>query len=197
MFVQIIEGRVSDPDTLKRQIDRWEAELRPGATGHLGATGGVAADGRAVLLARFESAAAAEANSKRPEQGEWWAETEKCFDGDVGFADSDDVDVWLGGGSDDAGFVQIMKGSGDRDRAREMDALLTERMADYRPDVLGGFRVWTGPDTAVEVAYFESEEAARAGEKKEPPPDLAAAMAELGDDAADVDYIDLTDPWLY
>ncbi|MCZ7531539.1 MAG: hypothetical protein M5U31_15105 [Acidimicrobiia bacterium] len=130
----------------------------------------MADDGRAVLIARFESAEAAKANSERPEQGEWWAETEKCFDGGVDFVDSEEVDIWLGGGSDDAGFVQIMKGSSNRARAREMDEVMTGKMADFRPDVLGGYRVWTGPETYVEVAYFSSLEEARAGEKKEPPP---------------------------
>ena len=31
MFVQIIEGRVADPDGLRRQMDTWMSELRPGA----------------------------------------------------------------------------------------------------------------------------------------------------------------------
>lgn len=196
MFVQVIEGRVSDADALRRQMDRWNAELRPGANGHLGSTGGVADDGRAVLIARFESAEAAKANSERPEQGEWWAETEKCFDGGVDFVDSEEVDIWLGGGSDDAGFVQIMKGSSNRARAREMDEVMTGKMADFRPDVLGGYRVWTGPETYVEVAYFSSLEEARAGEKKEPPPEMVAAMGSVEEASADVEYLDLTDPWL-
>ena len=41
MFVQVIEGRVSDRDGLRRQMDKWESELRPGATGFLGSTAGV------------------------------------------------------------------------------------------------------------------------------------------------------------
>ena len=45
-------------------------------------------DGTLVLLARFESEEAARANSERPEQGEWWAETEKIFDGEPTFKDS-------------------------------------------------------------------------------------------------------------
>ena len=75
MFVQVIEGRVADRDALRRQMDRWMSELRPGATGFLGSTAGVTDDGYAIAFARFESAAAAEANSERPEQGRWWAET--------------------------------------------------------------------------------------------------------------------------
>ena len=83
MFVQVIEGRTSDPEGLRAQFDKWVAELEPGATGYVGTTAGVAADGRVVVFARFESEDAARANSERPEQGAWWAETEKLLDGPV------------------------------------------------------------------------------------------------------------------
>jgi hypothetical protein len=36
MFVQIFSGRVVDESALWRALDRWEAELRPGAEGFLG-----------------------------------------------------------------------------------------------------------------------------------------------------------------
>ena len=108
MFVQVMEGKASDAAGLRRQMDAWNAELKPGATGFLGATGGVAADGRAVLMARFDSEESAVANSSRPEQGDWWSQTEKCFDGPVTFTESTEVDLFLDGGSDGAGFVQVM-----------------------------------------------------------------------------------------
>ena len=117
MFVQVIEGKVSDKAGLRRQMDRWEAELRPGAAGFLGSTGGVTDDGVGFAVARFESADAARANSERPQQGEWWAETEKCYDGPVSFTDSEDVEEFLSGGSNDAGFVQVMKSADAPPRA--------------------------------------------------------------------------------
>lgn len=197
MFVQIIEGRTSDREGFWRQADRWMREVRPGATGFLGATEGVADDGRVVVLARFESADAARASSERREQGEWWAETEKYFDGDVTFHDSEDVDLWLGGGSNDAGFVQIMKGRADRQRLLEMDRELEPHVASYRPDLLGGLRVWIGPDQYVEAAYFTDEAEARVNETKEPPPELASAMAELQETMAGVEFIDLREPRLF
>jgi hypothetical protein len=198
MFVQVIEGRVADRDGLRRQMDRWMTELRPGATGFLGSTAGVADDGYAIAFARFESAAAAKSNSERPEQGRWWTETEKCFDGEVTFTDSDDLETFLAGGSNDAGFVQVMKGSGaDRDRLHAMDESFVEHAASFRPDLIGGLRVWTGPDTYVEVAYFTSEAKAREGETKEPPAELADQMGEFQDLMANVEFLDLRDPWLY
>ena len=41
MFVQAIEGRVADREALRRELERWENELRPGARGFLGSTAGV------------------------------------------------------------------------------------------------------------------------------------------------------------
>jgi len=198
MFVQVIEGRVGDRDGLRRQMDRWQSDLRPGATGFLGSTSGVTDDGRAIAFARFESAAAAKANSDRPEQGRWWAETEKLYDGDVTFADSEDVETFLGGGSNDAGFVQVMKNRGaDRDAIHRMDQSFEQHGPSFRPDVIGGLRVWTGPDSYAEVIYFTSEADARSGEKKEPPEELAAEMSEFEAMMANVEFLDLKDPWLH
>jgi hypothetical protein len=196
MFVQVFEGRVADRDALRRQMDRWKTDLRPGATGFLGSTVGVTDDGYAIAFARFESAAAAQANSDKPEQGQWWAETEKAYKGDVTFTNSEDVDTFLGGGSNDAGFVQVMKGTADRERIHAMDRSFEQHAPSFRPDVIGGFRVWNG-DRYMEVIYFTSEAAAREGEKKEPPPELAGEMSEFEDMMANVQFLDIKDPWLY
>jgi hypothetical protein len=197
MFVQVIEGRVSDREGLHRQMDKWEKDLRPGATGFLGSTSGVTDDGYGIAFARFESAAAAKANSERPEQGAWWSETAKCYSGDVTFTDSEDVEMFLGGGSNDAGFVQVMRGNADRDQLHAIDAGFENVAADWRPDLIGGLRVWTAPDRYVEANYFTSEADAREGEKKEPPSELAAQASEFEKLMADVEYNDLRDPWLY
>ena len=198
MFVQIMEAQAADAEAVKRVGDRWAAELRPGATGFLGSTGGVTADGRFIVLARFDSEASARANSDRPEQGEWFAELEQNLGGPVSFAESSDVDEFLGGGSDDAGFVQIMKVSGaDRSTVDRLDAMFEEVARSARPDLLGGFRAWTSPTDYVEAAYFTSEEEARRGESAEPPEQLQAAMAEFEDLMSRTQFLDLSDPWLH
>lgn len=197
MFVQVIEGRVSDREGLRRQMDKWMSDLRPGATGFLGSTAGVTEDGKGIALARFESAAAAKANSERPEQGAWWNETAKCYSGDVTFTDSEDTETFLGGGSNDAGFVQVMRGTADRDELRAMDAAFEQVAGSWRPDLMGIFRVWTGPERYLDVGYFTSEAEARAGEKKEPPPELAEQMGRFEQLMQGVEFIDLKDPWLY
>ena len=195
MFIQVITGQVADSEGLAAALESWRTELRPGAVGFLGSTGGITDDGRFVGLARFESAEAARANSERPEQGAWWSEAERCFDGPVTFHDCTEIDVYRSGGSDDAGFVQVMQGHADRDRLREMDATFEARLAEMRPDLLGSVRAWDG-DEYVEAAYFSTEAEARAAEAQEPPPDVAATMGDWQQVMGDVTYYDLTSPRL-
>jgi hypothetical protein len=194
MFIQVIEGKTNDKAGLERQNDRWQSELAPGAKGYLGMTGGVAADGTVIFLARFDSEAAAKANSERPEQGSWWSDTAKYFDGEVTFRNCTDVDVEQIGDLDAATFVQVMQGvASDKARARELGPQLTPKIAELRPDVLGTVIAWDG-DQFTQVVYFESEAAARQGETKmdQAPPELQQLM-ELAPVSS---YIDLTDPWI-
>lgn len=144
---------------------------------------------------RFESEATARSNSERAEQDAWWAETEKCFDGPVTFAESSDVTEWLGGGSDDAGFVQVTKFSGcNRAELEALDEEMSTVAGEHRPDLIGGYQAWTGPDSCVEVAYFTSEAAARAGESAAPPPELGELMERMQSASGEVEYLDLADP---
>ena len=195
MFIQVITGEVADAASLESAFDRWQSEVRPGATGFLGSTSGVTADGRFVALARFESVEAARANSGRAEQSAWWAEAEKCFAGPVTFHDCTEVDTFRGGGSDDAGFVQVMQGRADRQRLRALDERVEAILPDLRPDLLGSVRAWDG-DQYTEAAYFTSEAEARAGEAKPPPTELAEAMREWQDVMGPITYYDLTRPKL-
>jgi len=193
MFVQIIEGTTTDEASLRRQLDRWVQELRPGADGFLGAMFGTTTDGHVVDIARFESEAHARANSDRAEQGQWWAETEKCFDGDVTFTESSDVELLGDGPPTSAGFVQVMRSHDvDRDRMHAFDEALDPFLG-LRPDIIGGLRIWTGPDACTEVVYFTDEQAARKGEA-DVPPEAQEAFAEYADLMDDVEYLDLTDP---
>lgn len=196
MFVQLLQGKTSEKEGLKRQLDTWMAELRPGATGFLGTTGGVAADGSVFLAARFESEALAKANSDRPEQGAWWAETEKYFDGPVSFVDSTDVDVQVEP-SNDAGFVQVIQSTAlDRPRIEAINARVGPLMTELRPDVVGAVSVWSG-NQVCDIAYFTNEAEARAGEKRDLPAEHRQMFEEWQSLIEDVTYLDLTDPWIY
>ena len=191
MFVQVIQAKARDPEGLKAQWQKWLQEVKPQADGYLGGTGGVTDDGRFITVARFESEEAARRNSESDVQGQWWSETEQYLE-DPSFVDCTEVEEWLGGGSDDAGFVQVIQGSSRDDR--DMTPEDEEQIRAARPDLIGGISA-QHPDgkTWTTVAYFTSESAAREGERS---PEFRQSMEESGQTPDENTYWDLTDPWL-
>jgi hypothetical protein len=173
--------------------------LRPGAEGFLGSTGGVTDDGRFIAVARFASEDAARRNSARDEQGAWWAETEKYLD-DFSFQESVDITTMLAGGSNDAGFVQVMRGRVTNAlKLAEINARTAEfeaMMSRLRPDVLGDVIAMHPDGTYTDVVYFTSEKAARDGESREMPADAQAMFEDLMSSIVIDEYLDLKDPWL-
>ncbi|WP_067818025.1 hypothetical protein [Actinomadura kijaniata] len=200
MFVQIIQGRITDAAALRAAIDRWVAELAPGAPGWLGATVGVTEDGSLFNLARFATPEDARRNSDRPEQGRWWEEVSRLFDGEPVFHDCERAETWLDGGSDGAGFVQVIQS-----RVRDFDGLVARmreqavpQLRALRPDVIGGLMCPHGDGGLTEVVYFASEKEAREGEGRTPPPEAQAEIEALTRFyEGDLTYLDLRDPWLY
>ena len=193
MFVQVIKGKTSDPAGVRLQNTRWNDELRPGAKGFLGSTIGVAPDGTFFAFARFTDDAAAKANSARAEQGEWWEETAKLFDGEPTFFESSDIKLLFDGGSDSARFVQVMEGSlKDRARAEALETPeMMEQLRAARPDLMGSVRVWLPGGKFVEAAYFTSEEDARQGESS---PEFSGPQQEYMDLFGEMTFFDLRDP---
>jgi hypothetical protein len=196
MFIQVIQAKTNDADGLRRQIDRWQQDVRPGAKGYVGTTAGVAEDGTTIALVRFESEEAARANSDRPEQGAWWNETSKYFEGEPTFRNCAEVETTLAGGSDDAGFVQVMQGRAtNKGRLRELEAEFMPQMVEQRPDVIGSLRGWDG-DLFTEAIYFTSEADARKGESTMPA-DGDQDFEEYASLVEGLTYIDVKDPWLH
>jgi hypothetical protein len=197
MFVQCIKAKVADEQGVRAAMDRWQSDLQPGAEGYLGTTAGFVDDGTFVALARFSSADAARRNSERPEQGQWWSELESAFDGPAEFIDSEDVEEWLDGGSDDAGFVQVMIGkSPDVQALRSGGRDNVDRLREARPEIIGGYFAIHGEGGYVQTAYFSSENAAREGESGDPPEDLRAMIEERMRLMGEVSYYDLHQPIL-
>ncbi|WP_113703780.1 hypothetical protein [Nonomuraea lactucae] len=199
MFIQVIQGQVSDRGESKEALDRWARELAPGSYGWLGTTAGVTEDGTFVAVARFESREAARRNSDRPEQTQWWMETAKLFAGEVAFHDSDQVHQYLRGGSDSARFVQVIQGRiRDAGRMRDLIRRTEQELGAFRPDLIGGLAAVHDDGGYTETVYFSSEEEAREGEGRELPPGLREAFEELvGLFEGEPRYLDLRDPWLY
>jgi hypothetical protein len=197
MFIQVIHGKVKDEAGLQRCMDRWDRELAPGAIGYLGTTAGVCDDGTFIALARFESPELAMRNSDRPEQTAWWAETTACFDGDVSVMDCPDARPWLGGGSDDAGFVQIMEGhSPDVRRMHEIMERAGEQIHEMRPEIIGAMLAEATDGHYVDAIYFTSEAEAREREMMDMPAELRSVFDEEMRLMGEVVYFDLHHPML-
>lgn len=193
MFAQVIKGKVADPGGIRGQWEKWQQEVKPGARGYLGSSGGVSDDGNFVLMARFEDEESARVNSARPEQGKWWEETSRYIDRAV-FYDCREVDLILGGGSDDAGFIQVISGRvADREKVRQLGEQLEGRLREKRPDVIGGVVAWHDESSFTQLMYFSSESEARAAEAN---PDGEGPGGEWESLFSDLTYVDISEPWL-
>jgi hypothetical protein len=196
VFIQVIQGRCNDADALHRQMDRWREELEPSASGWLGSTYGITDDDEFVGVVRFDSRASAEANSARPEQGAWWEQTSRLFDGDVSFHDCDDVTMMLDGGRDDAGFVQVIQGRlSDPEQFRHLMEGPMDTLHEARPDIIGGTIAVDAEGFFTQTMAFRTEADAREGEQKVPPPEVMKEMEQMEQMMSDVSYHDLHHPW--
>jgi hypothetical protein len=192
VFIQIMQGTCTRPAELRAHLETWTSELGPGAPGWLGGTFGFTDDDAFVGVVRFESRESAMANSARPEQGEWAATMESLMDGPMEYHDCDDVMPFLDGGSDDAGFVQVIQGKvDDPDRIKAMLADTT-RLHEMRPDIIGGTLAIEADGSFTETIAFRDEDSARAGEQQEPP---AEVREELESMLVGARFYDLHEPW--
>jgi hypothetical protein len=200
VFVQVFQGQVGDAEQVRQATEDWVERLAPGAEGWLGSTMGVTDDGHLIGVARFESAEAARRNSGRAQQGEWFSGLEKLFPQGVEFHDCGEVFVARQGGSDQAGFVQVMQGrTQDVARLRDMTANLDRDYPGVRPDLLGYITAMHDDEDGAftQVIYFTSEEEARAGEQGEMPAEAAEVLREAMELIQDLRFYDLREPWLY
>ena len=152
----------------------------------------IGAEGDFLGVVRFDSRESATANSARPEQTAWAERMAACFDGTPEFHDCDDVMLFLDGGSDDAGFVQIIRGKVD-DPSR-LKAMMTDTtmLHEMRPEILGGTLAIEPDGTFTETIAFTDEDSARRGEQVEPPEEV---RRELTYAMAGARFYDLHHPW--
>ncbi len=192
MFIQIIQGKCTRQDELHELADEWRRDLSAGATGWLGGTYGFTDDGMFVGVVRFDSRDAATANSERPEQGKWADRMMELMDGPVEFHDCDDVTMFLDGGSDQAGFVQIIRGKVDDPQRLKAMFADTDTIHEMRPEIIGGTLAIEPDGTFTECVAFTSEDEARAAEKNEPPVEM---RRDLEYAMAGATFYDLHHPW--
>jgi hypothetical protein len=196
VFIQIIQGKCRDAEGMRRLSEEWREQMAPSAEGWLGGTYGITDDDEFVAVVRFESREAAMRNSVRPEQGEWWKRMEDCFDGPATFHDSDNAMMFLEGGSDDAGFVQIIQGRvSDPERFRSFMSQPMDVLHEQRPEIVGGTIAMEPDGWFTETVAFRSEAEARAGEAKEMPEGAGDDWAREMERMTDLRYLDLHSPW--
>ena len=195
MFIQTIQGRCNRRDELRELIESWPDELGPGATGWLGGTYGFADDNLFVGVVRFESREAAMANSARPEQDAWAKKLMGLMEGPLEFHDSDDVTLMMDGGSDDAGFVQVIRSK--IDEPERLKALMTdtEVLHEVRPDIIGATLALEEDGTFTETIAFTSEAAAREAERRAYPETPEEVRKTLDMVMKDATFYDLHEPW--
>ena len=197
MFIQVIEGKTRDPDALHERFRIWERDLMPGAVGYLGSTGGCTAAADCIILARFENAEAARRNSARPEQDAWWSQASKHLAA-VTVHDSTQVHTYREGGSDQAGFVQVIQGhSPDMKRLAALGRAQEQTMAEQAPHILGMTVAEHAdrPGDFTQTVYFTSQEHARRFEREQPV-EFDPSFAEFSSLMTDVRYFDLRNPRL-
>jgi hypothetical protein len=175
-------------------VDDWCGTMAD-QPGWLGGTYGFTDDDRFLGIVRFDSSNACRESATTDDAAMWWAGAEALFDGGCEVHESEDVSMMLEGGSDDAGFVQVMKGQvGDADRFRHImtDTEMTSMLHDARPEIIGAILAMEPDGSFLETIAFTDEDSARKGEQQDMPADV---QADLQAAIADVEYIDLHHPW--
>jgi hypothetical protein len=119
-----------------------------------------------------------------------------CFDGEITFHDCDDAMLLLGGGSDGAGFVQVIQGRlTDPERFRTFMSQPMDDLATARPEIMGGTVAIDADGYFTETIAFHSEDEARRGEQHEMPADRQREFEEAMAQVQDLHFLDLHHPW--
>lgn len=195
MFIQIIQGKCTRQDELRAMAERWRDEAGAAAQGWLGGTYGFTEDDMFVGIVRFTDRAAAMANSSRPEQGVWAEQMVGLMDGQVEYHDCDDVTLMMDGGSDDAGFVQVIRGRVENPERLKALMADTSLLHDARPEIIGATLAIEPDGTFTETVAFTDEAAARNGETS-PMADMPDEVRSTLEEAmAGAMFYDLHKPW--
>lgn len=189
MFIQVMQAKCSRADDVRAFMEKWSDD---DSIGFLGGTFGVTDDGDFLGVVRFESAEAASANSARPETDAMSREFAGLLDSPVEFSDYDDVTDFLGGGSDDAGFVQVIRGRVDDASAAKAFMNDPGDLQQMRPEIIGGTFAVSADGDYTQTVYFTDEASARQGEQQEPPAEVRDAIETM---IAGASFYDLRNPW--
>jgi hypothetical protein len=193
MFIQAIQGKCSRREEVRRLSDSWVSENGGASPGWLGGTYGFTDDDDFFAVVRFESREQAMENSQRPETDEFAKKMGELMDGEPSFFDSDQVETFLDGGSDDAKFVQVIRGKADPGLWQKLGD--GSELREMRPEIIGGTVAIQDDGSFVETVAFTDEASARRGESEmtaQPPPEVGEALQGLMEGA---EFYDLREVW--
>jgi hypothetical protein len=195
MFIRVIQGRATNPPGIRRDLGRWQRQLAVDADGWLGSTTGITEDGWSITVVRFASEAQARRNSDRPEQREWWRDASQHL-ARIAVHDASKVHTYGEGGSDEAGFVQVIQGHID-DRERMASLGRDEKvLAREAPHILGTTVAehTKRPGDFTQIVYFTSEQDARRFQPEPPTEADEPAQEERRSLMTNLRSFDLRDP---
>jgi hypothetical protein len=194
VFIQMVEGACREQDDMRMLVEEWCGRMAD-EPGWLGGTYGFTDDDRFIGVGRYESAAAWKQCCAAADAGMWWAAAAEMFDSAPEIHQSEDVMMMLDGGSDAAGFVQVMRGKvGNPDKLRRImtDQDMTSMLHQARPEIIGATLLIEDDGSFTETISFTDEDSARKGEAMNMPAEVAADLQEA---MAEVNYYDLHNPW--
>jgi hypothetical protein len=196
MFIQVVQGRATNPPGIRRDLGRWQRQLAAGADGWLGSTTGITEDGWSISVIRFATQAHARRNNERPEQREWWRDASQHLARVVSH-DAPTVHTYRDGGSDEAGFVQVLQGhTDDMERMVSLERDQEQVLARDAPHVLG-MTLAEHADRAgdfTQTMYFTSEQEARRAEQERSAEADEPVREELRSLMTNLRSFDLRDP---
>ena len=194
MFIQIVQGACSRRTEMRALVESWCDGIAE-EEGWLGGTYGFTEDGQFVGIARFSDSRACIDAAHRPGAAAAWAEALDLLDESVEIHQSDDVTLMFDGGNDGAGFVQVLRGTiKDPAQLRYLtaDQDMTAMLNAARPEILGATLAIEPDGTFTETVAFTDEAMARHGETLRMPEQVQRT---LDGAVADVEYLDLHQPW--
>jgi hypothetical protein len=198
MFIRVIQGRATNPPGIRRDLGRWRRLLAADADGWLGSTTGITEDGWNITVVRFASEEQARRNRNRPEQREWWRDASQHLARVVSH-DAPTVHTYRDGGSDQAGFVQILQGhTDDMERLVNLERDQEEVLAREAPHILGMTLAEHAdrPGDFTQTVYFTSEQDAHRADQERSAKEDEPALDEQRSLMTNLRSFDLRDPQL-
>lgn len=188
-MIRIVKGLAGDPVGLRTGCHGWQEQLAE-LPGWISTTAGVTDKGVFIAVVRFDS----EASARTAPDAAW---AEPAVKDGVTVDDYPGAEVYNAGESAAAGFVQTFEGwAKDMDRLRALQVELAPLIEETRPEETGDTLAWRDDGRFAFTGYYTSEHEARLAESNLTP-DVQAGWAEMVGLIENLEFFDLSDPWVW